>query len=205
MLAALTASAGLTVDSKGKGTGSQAGPTVPFIDEDNEAPGYASRRYSNSSSKHSESGSISSAGQVSTTPFVDALRKTAEEAVAAVTGKRNHDDARKTPPTNDGKDDKPSYAKRRKKPRMADCESRLMRLQAENEKLTRHLDNITNQTEKFQQDRIKAEEKMKEMMLNPETPEEELDQVIKEYSEAYSDYGRRRHEELCFHLDQLQK
>ena len=78
-------------------------------------------------------------------------------------------------------------------------------LLAENEKLKRHLDNITNQTERFQQDRHKAEDKMKAMVMNKDTTDDELNQVIREYSEAYSDYGKRRHEELSFHLDQLQK
>ncbi|CAB9525685.1 Basic region leucine zipper [Seminavis robusta] len=225
MLSSLTTSAG---DANAEGKPSSCkGPPVPFVstDTNGQAPSYASRRYSNSSSKQSDVESATSSAAVAAlelssnnnnSPFVDALRKTAEEAVAAVTRKRSHEDTKMPAATSDSnanskiskedkEDNKPSYAKRRKKPRLVDCENRLTQLRAENEKLKRHLDNITNQTERFQQDRLKAEDKMKEMVMSKETPDEELNKVIQEYSEAYSDYGKRRHEELSFHLDQLQK
>ena len=149
-----------------------------------------------------------------TLPGAEALRKTAEEAFAAVTRKRTHEEAdlaRQTSTSSlhggggSGSESKSAYAKRKKKPRMADCEQRLAHLHAENEKLKRHLDNVTNQTHKFEQDRIKAEITMREMLESDDVPEKELDKVIREYSDAYSDYGRRRHEELSFHLEQLQK
>ena len=147
------------------------------------------------------------------TPAAEALRIPAEEAIAAVTRKRSHDEAglgKRTSTSSaqsagSGSESKAAYAKRRKKPRITDCEGRLAQLRAENEKLKRHLDNVTNQTHKFEQDRIKAEETMKQMLESKDVPEEELNTVIREYSEAYSDYGRRRHEELSFHLEQLQK
>jgi len=159
--------------------------------------------------------------------IADLVRKSAEDAFAAVTRKRSHDDtmsgrspSRMSKSSGAGSDagsdtnnnsrdqggnSKSAYAKRRKKPRMEDCEQRLARLKAENEKLKRHLDNVTNRTEKFEQDRVKAEETMKQMLKNDDVSDEELDKVICDYSEAYSDYGKRRHEELSFHLEQLQK
>lgn len=146
------------------------------------------------------------------TSVAEAIRITAEEAIAAVTRKRSSDEAgfgkrtsNNSQSAGSGSESKAANAKRRKKPRMADCEGRLAQLRAENEKLKRHLDNVTNQTHKFEQDRVKAEETMKQMLDSKDVPEEELNTVIREYTEAYSDYGRRRHEELSFHLEQLQK
>lgn len=233
MLATITKSAGMASaggehNGGARNQGSQhysaPGPPVPFVNEHGQAPQrtYASRSASIGSKQSASAptsptkppkplatapGKVVSEGDASN-PEAEALRRTAEEAIAAVTRKRCHDESMRATAANPQSDSaavKQAYAKRKKKPRMSDCETRLAQLRAENEKLKRHLDNITNQTAKNEQNRLKAEATMKQMMENSETPTEELDAVIREYSEAYSDYGRRRHEELSFHLEQLQK
>lgn len=103
----------------------------------------------------------------------------------------------------DSKNSHPQY-KRRKKPRLEDCESRVAALRAENETLKRHLDNITNKREKFDKERAAAEKKMKDMVTKG-AKDEELNNVLAKFTEMYSDYGKHRHEELTFHLDQLEK
>lgn len=98
----------------------------------------------------------------------------------------------------------PSYSKRRKKPRLADCESKLASLRAENEVLKRHLDNVTNQSKKFLLERRQAEHALKTLFKEKAGPEQ-INPVISKFSEMYSDYGRHRHHELSFHLQQLEK
>ena len=79
-------------------------------------------------------------------PTVEELRKTAEEAIAAVTRKRSfeHQDSvgsdgasnderngkNANESTSGGTSNKPTYSKRRKKPRLAECEAKLARLKA---------------------------------------------------------------------------
>lgn len=161
-----------------------------------------------SSRPASVASSASSGAQLeSTPPEVSALRKTAEEAVAAISRKRYLDDARATCGNgSDSNSNKPSYNKRRKRPRLVDIESRLEKLREENKLLKQHLDNVTSQTKKFDEERAKTEEAMKRMMMEAEgASDEELNAVIRDYTEMYSDYGKRRHQELSFHLEQLQK
>jgi hypothetical protein len=98
----------------------------------------------------------------------------------------------------------PAYSKRRKKPRLADCESKLAQLQAENELLKRHLTTISNQNHKIDAERKDLEKKMRTMLETGATPRE-MDQLVQTFSDYYSDYGRRRHQELEFHLEQLQR
>ena len=221
LLSSLTESAGIA----SAGAEASSGPSPPPLSQASSSQG--SMPSKGSASHHPSSNGIYDASSATNkptsvvssntavnanTPIAEAIRITAEEAIAAVTRKRSSDEAgfgkrnsSSSQLAGSGSESKVSYAKRRKKPRIADCEGRLAHLRAENEKLKRHLDNVTNQTHKFEQDRIKAEETMKQMLDSKDVPEEELDTVIREYSEAYSDYGRRRHEELSFHLEQLQK
>ena len=94
--------------------------------------------------------------------------------------------------------------KRRKKPRLVDCERQLADLKAENERLKLHLTNMRSQSHKLDQEREEAEQRMRTMLQVGAEPQE-LDAVVKEYAELYSDYGRRRQQEMTFHLEQLQR
>ena len=136
------------------------------------------------------------------TPAVQQLQSTAEAAVAAVTENRKR--ANEEGSNSDGGAAKPAYSKRRKKPRLVDCENKLAQLKAENEMLKRHLANVSSQSHKFDQERAEAEQRMRTMLENNAGPEQ-LDEVVKNFTELYSDYGRRRHQELTFHLEQLQR
>lgn len=176
-------------------------------DSAEEQPGQQEKSEAPVSRPTSVASSTSSGAMLdSTPPAVNAVRKTAEDAIAAITRKRSSDEATAT--IGDGSDsnsNKPSYAKRRKKPRLSDCESRLEKLREENELLKQHLDNVTNQSQRFEQERVKSEQAMKRMMEAADVTDEELNEVIRDYTEMYSDYGKRRHQELSFHLEQLQK
>jgi hypothetical protein len=153
------------------------------------------------------SSTSSGAAQDSGLATVDAVQKTAQDAVAAVTRKRSTEDSK--PSTNgngsDSNSNKASYTKRRKKARLSDCESRLEKLREENKLLKQHLDNVTSQTQRFDEERVKAEQTMKRMMESEGVSDDDLNAVIRDYTEMYSDYGKRRHQELSFHLEQLQK
>lgn len=96
------------------------------------------------------------------------------------------------------------YSKRRKKANLSECEARLAALKAENEMLKRHLDNVSNQTHKIDQERQNTAVEMRRLLAQGATPEQ-IDAVVDRFSETYSDYGRHRHQELTFHLDQLQR
>jgi hypothetical protein len=122
---------------------------------------------------------------------VQRLQSTAEEALAAASRKA------------DNKHNLP-YSKRRKKPRLDDCERELASLQAENEMLKRHLATVSKQSHNFDLERTEAEKKMRAMLEVGAAPQD-LDVIVKDYTELYSDYGKRRHQELTFHLEQLQR
>jgi len=98
----------------------------------------------------------------------------------------------------------PPHSKRRKKPNLSDCESKLSALKAENEMLKRHLDTATNRSQRFEEERKKQEKEMKKLMQEG-AGAEKLNPLLKKFSEMYSDYGHHRHQELTFHLDQLQR
>jgi len=98
----------------------------------------------------------------------------------------------------------PPHSKRRKKPNLSDCESKLSALKAENEMLKRHLDTVTNKSQRFEEERKKQEKEMKRLMQEG-AGAENLNPLLKKFSEMYSDYGHHRHQELTFHLDQLQR
>ena len=140
------------------------------------------------------------------TPTVQQLQNTAEAAIAAVTEKRKRslEEAGAASAKDGSAAATLAYSKRRKKPRLADCESRLAQLKSENDVLKRHLHNISNQSHKFDQERAEAETRMK-YLLQQDADTVQMDAAIKNYTELYSDYGRRRHQELTFHLEQLQR
>ena len=123
----------------------------------------------------------------------------ADAAIASVT------ETRKRTQSEALKDAKaPLYSKRRKKPRLAECESKLKSLKAENETLTRHLDTITNRSKKVDEERKAQEQEMKRLLHEGAGPEQ-LNPLLSQFSEVYSDYGDNRHKELTFHLQQLQR
>jgi hypothetical protein len=97
------------------------------------------------------------------------------------------------------------YSKRRKKPRLSDCEQKLALLQAEQALLQSQVAQMANRNETLNQERLAAECKMRTMLHDPQSTPEQLDQAVQEFSDLYSDYGRKRHEELLFHLEQLQR
>jgi len=133
-------------------------------------------------------------------PKVKELESTAEAAIAAVNETRKRKE--EAPATSSGS--RPLYSKRRKKPRLSDCEAKLAALRSENEMLKRHLANVTNKAQAFDQNREQATQEMKRM-IQENAPPEKLNPLLHKFSEMYSDYGRHRHQELTFHLDQLEK
>lgn len=137
------------------------------------------------------------------------LRKTAEEAIASVTQKRalDMDGADSTGEgSNSGnpKDSKLHSSKRKKKPRLQDCESRLAELRAENELLKRHLENVSNKAYRFDKEKEAAGKRIHGLLEDNAVPEE-MNRAVQEFTEMYSDYGRNRQQELSFHLEQLQR
>jgi hypothetical protein len=134
-------------------------------------------------------------------------QKSAVEAIAAVTSKRSNAGAGVSTAADNGDspmDSNKPYSKKRKKPRLSDCEQKLAELQSENMILKRHLDNIANRNARLDEDRMKAEKQMREM-LQDNAPDSILDPIVKNFTDMYSDYGRKRHDELNFHLQQLQR
>jgi hypothetical protein len=140
------------------------------------------------------------------------LQATAAEAIAAATSRKrfspdNSSDEEDDNYNNNGKKrtgTSKMYSKRRKKPRLNECETKLAELRAENEMLKRHLDNISNKTAKLEQERVEVEKTMKRM-FDVGAPDGEIDQLLKNYSDMYSDYGVKRDQELSFHLEQLRR
>jgi hypothetical protein len=136
---------------------------------------------------------------------VQELQIAAEVAIAAVTRKRSHDESSPTAAAvaSNNNNNKQPYGKRRKKPRLNDCERRLAALQAENALLKRHLHSISDQSHKLVLEQRAAEEKIRQLWKD-NAGEKELDAIVKHFTEMYSDYGKRRHQELTFHLEQLE-
>eukprot|EP00542_Grammatophora_oceanica_P003599 CAMPEP_0194066936 /NCGR_PEP_ID=MMETSP0009_2-20130614/86292_1 /TAXON_ID=210454 /ORGANISM="Grammatophora oceanica, Strain CCMP 410" /LENGTH=607 /DNA_ID=CAMNT_0038719931 /DNA_START=52 /DNA_END=1875 /DNA_ORIENTATION=- len=98
----------------------------------------------------------------------------------------------------------PLYSKRRKKPRLDDCRVRLAELKAEKELLQRHLDQVQNRSKTFDLQRQAASDKMKKLMHEGASPDQ-LNELLHGFTDMYSDYGRCRHQELVFHLRQLER
>lgn len=98
------------------------------------------------------------------------------------------------------------YSRKRKLPRLEECEQKLATLKTENDTLKRHLAVLANKTEKFDNERTQAEQKLREFAhIDKNTSTEDLDEFLKKFSHMYSDYGHHRHEQLGFHLNQLQQ
>lgn len=141
-------------------------------------------------------------------PTVEELRRTAEEAIASVTKRRALDSS----PTadsfsaglNNAAKDAGKHNKRRKKPRLADCESRLAELKAENALLKRHLHHVSNKAHRFDKEKDEAGKRIHGLLEEDAGPDEMI-KAVGEFSEMYSDYGRNRQQELSFHLEQLQR
>mmetsp|Transcript_10076 Transcript_10076/g.14250 ORF Transcript_10076/g.14250 Transcript_10076/m.14250 type:complete len:207 (+) Transcript_10076:848-1468(+) len=70
--------------------------------------------------------------------------------------------------------------------------------------LKRHLENVTNKSNKFLNERKRAEKDLQKLTKEG-AGNEQINPVIHNYSEMYSDYGRHRNQELTFHLEQLGK
>jgi len=98
-----------------------------------------------------------------------------------------------------------SGSKRRskKRPRLVDCERRLASLKAENALLKRHVDRRAGSTQKLVKEQRAAELHMREL-VNSRSSDASLQAAVQSFTDLYSDYGKHRHEELSFHLDQLQ-
>jgi hypothetical protein len=155
-----------------------------------------------------EEGSTSPTFEDVAPTIVEELRKTAEEAIAAVTNskKRSYDDTTAGGEVKGGGGDtnKPLYSKRRKKPRLSDCETRLAELKAENEHLKRHLQNVSNKAYRFDQEKEEAGKRIRRLH-DANAGQEEMAKAVQEFSDMYSDYGVNRQQELSFHLEQLQR
>jgi len=100
---------------------------------------------------------------------------------------------------------KPTYSKRRKKPRLSDCEAKLAQLKAENEQLKRHLQNVSNKAHKFDKEKEEAGKQIAKLVDDPNAGPSEMEQSVRKFSDMYSDYGINRQQELSFHLEQLQR
>lgn len=157
-------------------------------------------------------------------PTVMELRKTAEEAIAAVTQSNKdsttsagyvenntsvsvHNSTVANINSEKDKDgnSKPTYSKRRKKPRLSDCEEKLAQLKAENEQLKRHLQNVSNKAHKFDKEKASASKQIAQLMNDPNVDPKVMELSVRKFSDMYSDYGVNRQQELSFHLDQLQR
>ena len=152
--------------------------------------------------RSSSSDSASDKQQQPPPPQVQQLQSTAEAAIAAVTRKRSADDPNNN--NNSTSKQSSSYNKRRKKPRLSDCERKLAELQTENALLKRHLHTVSDQTAQQNTEQKAVEEKIR-LLWKTNAKEEEMDALVKQFSEQYSDYGKRRHHELNFHLEHLER
>jgi len=105
-----------------------------------------------------------------------------------------------------------SFVRRKKAPRLEECEKRLAKLRAENEMLKRHHVHVTNKTNKLDQERKEMDNKIHDIVqcakekgtLAPSVAQE-LNTILPKFKEMYSDYGNNRKDELAFHLNQLEK
>lgn len=130
-------------------------------------------------------------------PIVQELQSTAEAAIAAVSKKHHLDDSASS-------SKQPAYSKRRKKASLGECERRLASLQAENSLLKRHLHNIASKSAALQTEQKAAEAQIRHLWSSNAT-QQELDAAVNNLTELYSDYGKRRQDELSFHLEQLRR
>ena len=158
-------------------------------------------------------GGGASAALAAMAPTVVELRNIAEEAIAAVaqsnmnrsesTVNLTQEASAQARPANP--ENKPTYSKRRKKPRLSDCEAKLAQLKAENEQLKRHLQNVSNKAHKFDMEKEEAGKQIARFVNDPNAGPREMDASVRKFSDMYSDYGVNRQQELSFHLEQLQR
>lgn len=137
---------------------------------------------------------------------IDSLRMTAEQAIATVSKKRSPG-SREESQSNSASgsnDSRPLYSKRRKKPRLSDCESKLAQLKAENEMLKRHLQNVSNKAHQIEQGKEESAGLIKRLH-DSNAGADEMERVVKDMTDTYSDYGINRQQELSFHLEQLSR
>lgn len=98
--------------------------------------------------------------------------------------------------------------KKRKRPIIEECETKLATLKDENRILKRHLDAVLKKTKSADLERAQAERDMREMVQKQGggvVDEEKLQKLVTRFTEMYSDYGKSRQQELRFHLEQLRK
>ena len=105
---------------------------------------------------------------------------------------------------NNNNNNKTSNKPRRKKPRLSDCDNKLSQLQEENAMLKARLHSLQNKNLKTTRERQEQETKLHSLLASNST-REEMERVIHDYQEMYSDYGKRRDQELLIHLQQLQR
>eukprot|EP00978_Attheya_sp_CCMP212_P049375 scaffold656725_cov59-Attheya_sp.AAC.1 len=99
------------------------------------------------------------------------LRRTADAAVEAVQQTKKRDYPDETPSAASGSAPQ-QYSKRKKKPRLDDCERKVAELKRENAMLKRHLNNVLHKTQQFDKERQVAEAKMKTMVRKGASEEE---------------------------------
>jgi hypothetical protein len=145
-------------------------------------------------------------GMVPAPVTVEKLRITAEQAIAVASKKRSPEEEidESNVSSSNANSNKPLFSKRRKKPRLSDCESKLAQLKAENEVLKQHLQNVSNKAHQIEQGKAESAKQIK-LLHDSNAGPEELDKVVKEMTDTYSDYGCNRQRELSFHLEQLSR
>jgi len=140
---------------------------------------------------------------------IKTLEETANAAIAAISSSKTQPSG----DTNTAKDPSSgeivpsrtqSYTRKRKRPRLEDCMQKLAVLRNENETLKRHLDIVANKTQKFDMERKQTEQQLREMVKNGAMPEK-MNVILEKFTRMYSDFGQHRHDELSFHLGQLEK
>lgn len=95
--------------------------------------------------------------------------------------------------------------RKRKKERMADMEEEVKRLRQENQLLTLDLQGQLYNAPEKEDKRIEHLNRIREMMNNKETTEEEIGKVMNEYIEEWSDYGNDRRNQIQFHIEKLKQ
>ncbi|GKZ00339.1 hypothetical protein MPSEU_000986800 [Mayamaea pseudoterrestris] len=98
-----------------------------------------------------------------------------------------------------------SAFKRRKRPRPTDCDAKLALLQEENAILQSRLAALCSQNQRANQDRDEHAHQLSRLLQQQNASPDEMQKLIDHYQELYSDYGRRRHLELQWHLEQLER
>ena len=166
------------------------------------------------SSDSNDNRSSKGVSNVAFIPKVQVMQEVAQETISAITSRNSQpidvpsDAAIRSSSNVNSKDSSHSTQPTKKRKRVlttAELNEKLAALRSENEMLKKQVDIVTNKTAQFDKDRASAEEEMRKMITDNNVSSEELDQVVKNHLEMYADYGSSRHEELTFHLNQLEK